>query len=92
MMNIRKAIDAAWIKAEILNWYAFEGLLGEVVHNAKCLFAWMDGHLIGTHINKEGVARIAQIVRNGNDWPSLKPGRLLCAPGALSFYLRREYQ
>jgi hypothetical protein len=65
MMNIRKAIDAAWIKAEILNWYAFEGLLGEVVHNAKCLFAWMDGHLIGTHINKSGVARIAKSSATG---------------------------
>ena len=53
MMNIIKATNAARIKAEILNWYAFEGLLGEVVHSAKCFFAWMDGHLIGTLMHKE---------------------------------------
>lgn len=37
------------IKAEIRNWYTFDGPLGEVVHNAKHFFAWKDGILIGTY-------------------------------------------
>jgi hypothetical protein len=43
------SINAAPIKAEIRNWYAFDGPLGEVVHNAKYFFAWKDGILIGTY-------------------------------------------
>ena len=47
MRNI--SINAAPIKAEIRNWYAFDGPLGEVVPNAKYFFAWKDGILIGTY-------------------------------------------
>jgi len=32
-----------------LDWYAFEGLWGEVVLNARYFFAWKDGYLIGTY-------------------------------------------
>jgi hypothetical protein len=47
MRNV--SINASPIKAEIRNWYTFDGPPGEVVHNAKYLFAWRDGILIGTY-------------------------------------------
>ena len=49
MRNRNVSINAAPIKAEIRNWYTFDGPLGEVVHNAKYFFAWKDGILIGTY-------------------------------------------
>jgi hypothetical protein len=63
------------IKAEIRNWYTFDGPLGEVVHNAKYFFAWKDGILIGTY-NTLGEAngfslrrrRLRRPPPSGNPW------------------------
>ena len=49
MSKIRTAINATQIKREIRTWYAFEGPLGEVVHNKQFFFAWKDGCLMGTY-------------------------------------------
>ena len=49
MGNLKKAIAAARISDEILNWYAFEGPFGEVVHNGRYFFAWKEDILIGTY-------------------------------------------
>ncbi len=48
MSTLNPVLNASQVKAEIRNWYAFEGPLGEVVHNAKYFFAWREGRLIGT--------------------------------------------
>jgi hypothetical protein len=37
------------IKPEIRTWYAFEGPLGDVVHNKRFFFAWKEGCLMGTY-------------------------------------------
>ena len=42
-------VNTTQIKHEIRTWYAFEGPLGEAVHNKRFLFAWKDGCLMGTY-------------------------------------------
>jgi hypothetical protein len=37
------------IKPEIRTWYAFEGPLGDVIHNKRFFFAWKEGCLMGTY-------------------------------------------
>jgi len=37
------------IKSEIRTWSAFEGPLGDVIHNKRFLFAWKEGCLMGTY-------------------------------------------
>jgi hypothetical protein len=49
MRNTKTGIDATQVKREIRTWYAFEGPLGEVVHNKRFFFAWKDGCLMGTY-------------------------------------------
>jgi hypothetical protein len=46
--NRKHVMNAEQIKAEIRNWYAYQGPLGEVVCNGRYFFAWKDGCLIGT--------------------------------------------
>jgi len=53
---------------EVRNWHAFEGPLGDVVHNGRSFFAWKEGRLLGAystleeaiealHVGSKGVAR-----------------------------------
>jgi hypothetical protein len=49
MRNTKTGIDATQVKREIRTWYAFEGPLGEVVHNKRFFFAWKDGCLMRTY-------------------------------------------
>jgi hypothetical protein len=37
------------VKPEIRTWYAFEGPLGDVIHNKRFFFAWKEGCLMGTY-------------------------------------------
>ena len=37
------------IKREIRTWYAFEGPLGDVIHDKRFFFAWKEGCLMGTY-------------------------------------------
>ena len=34
---------------ETQTWYAFEGPLGDVIHNGRFFFAWKEGCLMGTY-------------------------------------------
>jgi hypothetical protein len=34
---------------EVRNWHAFEGPLGDVVHNGRSFFAWKEGRLLGAY-------------------------------------------
>jgi hypothetical protein len=49
MRKPKTGIDATQVKREVRTWYAFEGPLGEVVHNKRFFFAWKDGCLMGTY-------------------------------------------
>ncbi len=51
LISMRKEINISTtkIKPEIRTWYAFEGPLGEVVHNKRFFFAWKEGCLMGTY-------------------------------------------
>ena len=49
MRKRENTLNAAQIKAELRNWFAFEGPLGEVVYNSRYFFAWKEGHLMGTY-------------------------------------------
>ena len=51
LISMRKKtnINTTKIKPEIRTWYAFEGPLGEVVHNKRFFFAWKEGCLMGTY-------------------------------------------
>lgn len=49
---MRKSKNASIIlptKPEIRTWYAFEGPLGDVIHNNRFFFAWKEGCLMGTY-------------------------------------------
>ncbi len=60
MMKRNYALNAAQIKDEMRNWYAFEGPSGEIVHNARYFFAWKEGHLMGTYSSlKEAMESIS---------------------------------
>ena len=49
MRKEKTTINTTKIKPEIRTWYAFEGPLGEVVHNKRFFFAWKEGCLMGTY-------------------------------------------
>jgi hypothetical protein len=48
-MKIKKGSNNSLIKPEIRTWYAFEGPLGDVIHNKRFFFAWKEGCLMGTY-------------------------------------------
>jgi hypothetical protein len=49
MRKTKSTPDISSIKPEIRTWYAFEGPLGDVVHNKRFFFAWKEGCLMGTY-------------------------------------------
>jgi hypothetical protein len=49
MRKIENAPNISPIKPEIRTWYAFEGPLGDVIHNKRFFFAWKEGCLMGTY-------------------------------------------
>jgi hypothetical protein len=49
MMKTKSASKISPIKPEIRTWYAFEGPLGDVIHNKRFFFAWKEGCLMGTY-------------------------------------------
>jgi hypothetical protein len=48
-MKMKKGSNNSPIKPEIRTWYAFEGPLGDVIHNKRFFFAWKEGCLMGTY-------------------------------------------
>jgi hypothetical protein len=48
-MNARPNKD----NKEVRNWYAFQGPLGEVLHNGRFFFAWKEGRLLGAYTTLE---------------------------------------
>jgi len=77
MRKRKNTLNAAQIKAELRNWFAFEGPLGEVVYNARYFFAWKEGHLMGTYSTlREATESLAprerpKTKREMRRWPSL---------------------
>ena len=77
MRKRKNTLNAAQIKAELRNWFAFEGPLGEVVYNVRYFFAWKEGHLMGTYSTlKEATESLAprerpETKREMRRWPSL---------------------
>jgi hypothetical protein len=49
MRKLKNSSNISPIKPEIRTWYAFEGPLGDVVHNKRFSFAWKEGCLMGTY-------------------------------------------
>jgi len=49
MRKLKKTFTISPIKPEIRTWYAFEGPLGDVIHNKRFFFAWKEGCLMGTY-------------------------------------------
>jgi hypothetical protein len=49
MRKTKDTPDILRIKPEIRTWHAFEGPLGDVVHNKRFFFAWKEGCLMGTY-------------------------------------------
>jgi hypothetical protein len=49
MRKSKKASTISPVKPEIRTWYAFEGPLGDVIHNKRFFFAWKEGCLKGTY-------------------------------------------
>jgi hypothetical protein len=49
MRKTKNTPNISPIKPEIRTWYAFEGPLGDVVHNKRFFFAWKEGCLMGTY-------------------------------------------
>jgi hypothetical protein len=49
MRKSKNACTTAPLKPEIRTWYAFEGPLGDVIHNKRFFFAWKEGCLMGTY-------------------------------------------
>jgi hypothetical protein len=49
MRKTKSTPNISPIKPEIRTWYAFEGPLGDVVHNKRFFFAWKEGCLMGTY-------------------------------------------
>jgi hypothetical protein len=49
MRKTKSASKISPIKPEIRTWYAFEGPLGDVIHNKRFFFAWKEGCLMGTY-------------------------------------------
>ena len=37
----------------VRNWHAFQGPLGEVLHNGRFFFAWKEGRLLGAYTTLE---------------------------------------
>ena len=76
MRKRKNTLNAAQIKAELWNSFAFEGPLGEVVYDARYFFAWKEGHLMGTYSTlKEATESLAprgpKTKREMRRWPSL---------------------
>jgi hypothetical protein len=55
-MKTKSASKISPIKSEIRTWYAFEGPLGDVIHNKRFFFAWKEGCLMGTYNTLEEAA------------------------------------
>jgi hypothetical protein len=53
MRKSKNASTMSRIKPEIRTWYAFEGPLGDVIHNKRFFFAWKEGCLMGTYNSLE---------------------------------------
>ena len=49
MRKIKNGSNISPVKPEIRTWYAFEGPLGDVIHNKRFFFAWKEGCLMGTY-------------------------------------------
>jgi hypothetical protein len=49
MIKIENTSTVSPIKSEIRTWSAFEGPLGDVIHDKQFLFAWKEGCLMGTY-------------------------------------------
>jgi hypothetical protein len=49
MIKAKNSSTISPIKSEIRTWYAFEGPLGDVIHNKRFFFAWKEGCLMGTY-------------------------------------------
>ena len=49
MRKSKAAPIASPTSHETRPWYAFEGPLGDVIHNRRFFFAWKQGCLIGTY-------------------------------------------
>ena len=49
MRKSKNASTISPIKPEIRTWYAFEGPLGDVIHDKRFFFAWKEGCLMGTY-------------------------------------------
>jgi hypothetical protein len=49
MIKTKNSSPISPIKSEIRTWYAFEGPLGDVIHNKRFFFAWQEGCLMGTY-------------------------------------------
>jgi hypothetical protein len=49
MRKTKNGSNISAIKPEIRTWYAFEGPLGDVIHNKRFFFAWKEGCLMGTY-------------------------------------------
>jgi|HubBroStandDraft_6_1064221.scaffolds.fasta_scaffold820299_1 hypothetical protein len=52
-MNITAAPITPLSSHETRTWYAFEGPLGDVIHNRRFFFAWKEGCLVGTYSTLE---------------------------------------
>ena len=48
-MNARPNKD----DSDVRNWHAFQGPLGEVLHNGRFFFAWKEGRLLGAYTTLE---------------------------------------
>ena len=44
---------------DIRNWHAFEGPLGDILHNGRSFFAWKEGRLIGLQNSRRGYGVLA---------------------------------
>src|SRR6202047_846806 len=49
MRKIKNSSNISPVKPENRTWYAFEGPLGDVIHNKRFFFAWREGCLMGTY-------------------------------------------
>jgi hypothetical protein len=47
------SVQAITDYSEVRNWHAFEGPLGDVVHNGRSFFAWKEGRLLGAYSTLE---------------------------------------
>ena len=50
---------------EVRNWHAFEGPLGDVVHNGRSFFAWREGRLLGAYSTLEEAIEALRVGSKG---------------------------